>query len=645
MKVKVLDEKVIGLVAAGEVIDSPSNIVKELVENSIDANSKSIKIEIFDDKDLIKISDDGEGFSKEDIPISFKKHATSKINRVEDLYMINSYGFRGEALPSIAAVSKVTLISKKKDIDFGYKYVNEYGEEKSFEKCPANIGTCFEISDIFSNYPVRKKFLKSPSKENALIIDLIYKFSISKPEIMFEVYYNEKLRYKTNGDGNLRNVLYSIYGTTVYDNLIEVKKDLNGLNISGYIAKPVVARNNKDDLLYFVNGRIVRHKIIDKAIIDAYSGYFMKNKYPLVVLNINIEPSFVDVNIHPKKTEIKFNNDETIYVAIYDLIVSILKNSNLIFSETLINKEIYNDRDFTNKKTIEQENYYTEYLDNRIIRGDNNFIEQDKDAAIVENENSSIGNTRNVDDLPSLSDLDKGTSNNSVFAKIKTENCGNYHTGHPDNNLNRGAYNNQTVIKETIPEIARDYRLIGQIFKTYILIEFNDKLYIIDQHAAHEKINYEKLINAYKNNKVIKQNIYPPIIIRLNQVNMVNVKKYIAEFDKLGFEIELFGDLDIRVSTIPYSLIDIQIKDVICEMIDELDYASNVNSVETIVEKLATTACKKSVKANMVLSELQIDNLIKDLFKLDNPFNCPHGRPTIIELSKNEFEKKFGRIV
>lgn len=645
MKVKVLDEKVIGLVAAGEVIDSPSNIVKELVENSIDANSKSIKIEIFDDKDLIKISDDGEGFSKEDIPISFKKHATSKINRVEDLYMINSYGFRGEALPSIAAVSKVTLISRKKDIDFGYKYVIEYGEEKSFEKCPANVGTSFEISDIFSNYPVRKKFLKSPSKENALIIDLIYKFSISKPEIMFEVYYNEKLKYKTNGDGTLKNVLYSIYGTIVFDNLIEVKKDLNGLSILGYIAKPVVARNNKDDLLYFVNGRIVRHKIIDKAIIDAYSGYFMKNKYPLVVLNIDIEPSFVDVNIHPKKTEIKFNNDETIYLAVYDLINNTLKNSNLIFSETLINKDISNDRVLINEKTIEQENYYTEHLDNRLIRGVNNFIEQDKNDLVSQIVNSSIENTKNIDDLPSLSDLDKGTSNNSVFAKIKTENCENYHTGHPDNNLNRGAYNNQTVIKETIPEIARDYRLIGQIFKTYILIEFNDKLYIIDQHAAHEKINYEKLINAYKNNEVVKQNIYPPIIIRLNQVKMVNVKKCIDEFDKLGFEIELFGDLDIRVSAIPYSLIDIQIKDVICEMIDELDYASNVNSVETIVDKLATTACKKSVKANMVLSELQIDNLIKDLFKLDDPFNCPHGRPTIIELSKNEFEKKFGRIV
>lgn len=605
MSIKILDENTINKIAAGEVIENPSNIVKELVENSIDSGAKNIEISIKDGGiKEIAVRDDGIGFEYDDIKLAFYKHATSKLTKLEDLYDITSYGFRGEALSSIAAISEVSLISKNIKSDIGYKYVISYGKEIDLEEEASNKGTTIIIRNLFENVPVRKKFLKSIQKEQSNVYDIVIKLAYTRPDISFKFIVDGSVRFSTSGDGKLKNILYTIYGKEVYDNLIEVNDDIRGIVISGYIARPIVTRNTRNDEIYFINGRYVKNKIINKAIEEAYTEYLMQHKFPLVCLTVKVDSSTVDVNVHPKKEEVRFSNDDVIYYAVYNAIYNTLKKSNLIHNESLFT---YDDEDEKN-----------EIVDNVLI-----------------DDSETLQKKEDINELPTLKDFFDKKSESSI-------NIGNLFNKFESKEKTTNNIKEETFIQKTLSD---DHRYIGQIFDTYILVEYEEKLYIIDQHAAHEKINYENLMRRYKENNIASQKVFPSIMLKLTPVQYAEVEKNLEYFNKLGYEIELFGDNDIKVEAVPYNIPNISKKELLLEIIDSFASEDKKENYQSIIDRIASISCKKAIKAGRVLTEIEVKNLLRELFKLDNPYNCPHGRPTIISLSKSEFEKKFGRIV
>lgn len=612
MAIRVLDINTISKIAAGEVIENPASVVKELIENSIDAGAKHITIEVTEGgTKSIKVSDDGNGFDKDDIELAFMQHATSKINDISDLERIASFGFRGEALSSIASVSRVILKSKRKidENTFGYRYSMDFGSKTKIEEIASNDGTSIEVQDLFANVPVRKKFLKGFSKENALIEDLVNKFALVRDDISFELIIDNRRKFYSSGDSKLKDVIFNLYGREIYDNLIEINDSFNGIDIVGYIAKPIISRNTRNDEIYFVNNRYVKDKIISKAIESAYEEYLMLHKFPLVILKISIDGSKVDVNVHPKKMEVRFSNDEQIFISIYNIIHDKLKNTNLIHDEKLTNNYNYE--------------LDTDTFDDNALSG------KDRVTNIVSNSIDKNESPINVDSLPSMSntfnrELKEGLSLSNLYKNLS-------------NNIEEKPF-----IQKTLSE---DHKYIGQIFNTYILVEFENRLYIIDQHAAHEKINYERIMKSFKEGKALNQRLYPSLIIKLNPIQYDAVMKNIEEFNKLGYEIESFGDNDIKVDSVPYHIFNIGNERLLMDMIDNFADGNNKEQYDSVVEKIASISCKKAIKANYILSENEVKQLLRDLFSLDNPYNCPHGRPTIISLSKLEFEKKFGRIV
>ena len=611
MDIRVLDNLTINKIAAGEVIENPASVVKELVENSIDAGAKNITVEISEGGlKSIKVSDDGSGITKNNISIAFLEHATSKLKKIEDLDSIFSYGFRGEALPSIASISDVEIITKNKEDNntFGYRYLIGTNYNSEIEEIASNYGTVITVKDLFKNVPVRKKFLKDISKESSYVYDLITKFAMSNPNLSFTYIVDGRQKFKTNGNGDLKSVLYIIYGKEIYDSLIDIDDVINDIHVTGAIAKPIVARNTKADMIYFVNGRYIKNKVIVSAIETAYDEYLMQHKYPLVVLNIAMDSRELDVNVHPKKLEVRFKDDEKVYVTINEALSKALRNSNLIHEEKLVLDDINND--------INNESYNLNI-----------------------DENDSIKNF-DLNELPSLSSIlkkpiDEGLNYEAFTNVLKAK----------ESAINNNAslrMVERPFIEKTLSE---DHKYIGQIFDTYILVEFDSKLYIIDQHAAHEKINYEKLMKMYKDSKPESQSIFPSIVIRLTPKQFAVVEKNISEFKKLGYEIEIFGDMDIKIDAVPYNIININNKELLMDIIESLTDDKHKEEYDSIADKIASISCKKAVKANHHLTEIEVKELLRNLFKLENPYNCPHGRPTIISLSKTEFEKKFGRIV
>lgn len=613
MSIKVLDNLTINKIAAGEVVENATSVIKELVENSIDAEAKNILIEVRNAGiDYLKVTDDGVGIKKDEIKVAFKEHATSKLNSIEDLDSIESFGFRGEALPSILAVSDVALTTKSKDEpeNFGYRYSVINQSEESFEEVPANFGTSIMVSNLFKNVPARKKFLKDASRENSYIYDMVIKFALANPYISFKLIIDGRQKFLSSGNGDLKSVLYNIYGKDVYDNLITIEKDYGDTYITGVLAKPEVARSSRADEIYFVNKRYIKNKTIEKAIENAYEPYLMQHKFPLVVLDIRLSGKSIDVNVHPRKLEVRFSNEEKIYYEVYGIIKEILENTNLIHEE---------------KISID---LGTSDNDTSISESEETLFNLDNDKAI------SI--SKDIDDLPSFKDVIDNKSNSGIplhnlFKKL--------------DGVNKSVvqkFEEKPFITKTLTE---DHKYIGQVFDTYILVEFDEKLYIIDQHAAHEKINFEKIMKEYENGQVASQKIFPSIILKLTPIEYDAVLKNIDEFEKVGFEIEAFGDSDIKVDAVPYNIFHIGSKDLLLDMIGSFVDDSNKEHYDTIVEKIASISCKSAIKANHRLSEIEVKELLRSLFKLDNPYNCPHGRPTIIALSKLEFEKRFGRVI
>lgn len=591
--INILDSNTIDKIAAGEVVERPSAVVKELVENSIDANADAVTIEIKDGGiSFIRITDNGEGIDRSQIKKAFMRHATSKIKSVEDLISVTSLGFRGEALSSISAVGKVEFLTKTKTDFIGTRYVVEGGRECVFEDAGIPDGTTIIVRDLFFNVPARKKFLKSPSSEGNNITELIEHMILSHPNISFKYIYNGNVKLQSSGKNDIKSCIYNVYGRDIANGLIEVKSIRDDISIHGFIGKPELARATRNFEIYFVNNRFIKSTLIDRALEEAYKDYLMLHKYPTVFLYFEIPSHLIDVNVHPTKREIRFFEGE----ALKCYIVDVIKNA-------LINKELI-------KEIVEEHHEKPSVKESEI----------------------------NKEPFETINHIIESSYNNYYSSEIEKE----YEsTDINDKNEQLTLFDDKFISEESI----KKHRIIGQLFNTYWLIEFENKLFIVDQHAAHEKVNYERLIKKLRNNENCSQNIYPPIVVSLSNAEAQYVTKYNENFLNVGFTIEHFGGLDYTISTVPMELLSQNPADYFHEMLDELIEGKNSKETETVNLKIATMACKASVKGNMHLSVFEADKLISELLTLENPYNCPHGRPTIISFSKYEIEKMFKRIV
>lgn len=591
--INILDSNTIDKIAAGEVVERPSAVVKELVENSIDANADAVTIEIKDGGiSFIRITDNGEGIDRSQVKKAFMRHATSKIKSVEDLISVTSLGFRGEALSSISAVSKVEFLTKTKTDFIGTRYVVEGGRECVFEDAGIPDGTTIIVRDLFFNVPARKKFLKSPSSEGNNITELIEHMVLSHPNISFKYIYNGNVKLQSSGKNDIKSCIYNVYGRDIANGLIEVKSIRDDISIHGFIGKPELARATRNFEIYFVNNRFIKSTLIDRALEEAYKDYLMLHKYPTVFLYFEIPSHLIDVNVHPTKREIRFFEGE----ALKCYIVDVIKNA-------LINKELI-------KEIVEEHHEKPSVKESEI----------------------------NKEPFETINHIIESSYNNYYSSEIEKE---DESTDINDKNEQLTLFDDKFISEESI----KKHRIIGQLFNTYWLIEFENKLFIVDQHAAHEKVNYERLIKKLRNNENCSQNIYPPIVVSLSNAEAQYVTKYNENFLNVGFTIEHFGGLDYTISTVPMELLSQNPADYFHEMLDELMEGKNSKETETVNLKIATMACKASVKGNMHLSVFEADKLISELLTLENPYNCPHGRPTIISFSKYEIEKMFKRIV
>lgn len=591
--INILDSNTIDKIAAGEVVERPSAVVKELVENSIDANADAVTIEIKDGGiSFIRITDNGEGIDRSQIKKAFMRHATSKIKSVEDLISVTSLGFRGEALSSISAVGKVEFLTKTKTDFIGTRYVVEGGRECVFEDAGIPDGTTIIVRDLFFNVPARKKFLKSPSSEGNNITELIEHMILSHPNISFKYIYNGNVKLQSSGKNDIKSCIYNVYGRDIANGLIEVKSIRDDISIHGFIGKPELARATRNFEIYFVNNRFIKSTLIDRALEEAYKDYLMLHKYPTVFLYFEIPSHLIDVNVHPTKREIRFFEGE----ALKCYIVDVIKNA-------LINKELI-------KEIVEEHHEKPSVKESEI----------------------------NKEPFETINHIIESSYNSYYSSEIEKE---DESTDINDKNEQLTLFDDKFISEESI----KKHRIIGQLFNTYWLIEFENKLFIVDQHAAHEKVNYERLIKKLRNNENCSQNIYPPIVVSLSNAEAQYVTKYNENFLNVGFTIEHFGGLDYTISTVPMELLSQNPADYFHEMLDELMEGKNSKETETVNLKIATMACKASVKGNMHLSVFEADKLISELLTLENPYNCPHGRPTIISFSKYEIEKMFKRIV
>lgn len=646
--IELLDEQTIDKIAAGEVVERPSSVVKELVENAIDARATAVTVEIKDGgTTLIRITDNGCGIEREQIPIAFFRHSTSKIRSVEDLITISSLGFRGEALSSIASVSQVELITKTLDSFTGSRYLIEGGKEISLEETGAPDGTTFLVRNLFYNTPARRKFLKSPQTEAGYISDMMEKIALSHQDISFKFINNGQIRLHTSGNSQLKDIIYHIYGRDIAANLLEIKGDFEGFSVRGYIGKPAVSRGNRNFESYFINGRFIKSSLIAKAIEDGYHGFMMQHKYPFTVLQISLDGKLVDVNVHPNKMELRFSNGEELYRSLFQLIQSTLRNRELIADVAVKEERKKQDKPVYDKAELPEP-----FEKNRLIQDIRN-----NDKA-------------ETDDLKKKSDdSGKSLSTNRITVQEKTEvNSQRAETGNPvlknkehqapaDPVLREEIRYGENPVQQTLADYAAPrtrllsekarphHRIIGQLFDTYWLVEFQDRFYMIDQHAAHEKILYEQTMQSYRNKEFTSQMISPPILLTLTMQEEVLLKKYMEVFEKLGFAIDSFGGKEYTVSAVPANLYGLNGQKLLMELIDNLGMLSEKDTPEMVTEKIASMSCKAAVKGNDRLSRTEAEHLIDELLKLENPYFCPHGRPVIISMTKHEIEKKFKRIV
>ncbi len=657
-KIQLLDTVTIDKIAAGEVIERPASVIKELVENAIDAGATAITVEIEEGGiSYMRITDNGSGIAPEDIRNAFLRHSTSKIRQVEDLSHIHSLGFRGEALSSISAVSQVELLTKTKEADFGMRYCIHGGKEVCLEEAGVKDGTTFIIRQLFYNTPARRKFLKTPMTEASHVGDFITRLALSQPGISFRFVNNGQTKLQTSGNNRLKDVIYQVYGREITSNLLPASFKKEGLSIEGYIGKPIISRGNRNFENYFINGRYIRNNIIAKAIEDGYKDYSMQHKYPFCVLLMEVDGEDVDVNVHPAKMEMRFHHQQDIYNSLYQMICHVLREPELI-------PQVELDRPLTKTaKTLVRPAEVSRTPAARSVAAEaakpveipTKFVEvpvkeDDKSVSKIQEEKTSYMKSGN---FPSSEPEDKL----QYFMEKMKQRVYEKHAREKETK----AVSPPEIPVETSPtgeqlnlfeerliskKAMKEYKIIGQAFDTYWLVEFKDNLYIIDQHAAHERVLYERTLKSMKTREYTSQMISPPIILNLSMQEAELLKTYMDQFTKIGFEFEEFGEDSYAVRAVPDNLFSIAKKDLLMQMLDNLssDVARNATP-DLIDEKIASMSCKAAVKGNMRLSIEEIDTLIGELLELDNPYHCPHGRPTIIAMSKRELERKFKRIV
>ena len=626
MAIQILDQDTINQIAAGEVVERPASVVKELMENAIDAGATAVTVEIRQGGiGFIRITDNGCGIPKEELPLAFLRHSTSKIHSAADLLTVASLGFRGEALSSIAAVSQVELITKTTDSLTGSRYRIEGGEEKGLEEVGAPEGTTFISRNLFFNTPARRKFLKTETTEAGHVADLVEKIALSHPEISIRLIVNNQNRLHTSGNHNLKDIIYTIYGREIAGSLLSVSEEREGMQISGFIGKPVIARGNRNFENYFINGRYIKSRLISKAIEDGYKSYMMQHKYPFTLLHFTIEPELIDVNVHPSKMELRFKDGEAVYQMVYHAVTSALSGKELIPTASLPEPRVPNQPEVSGQqKTQSQAEGYSHP------------------------KNSSASDNGSFPKAPSSHGPEPFEKKRMEAMGIVKEPPSPYGKEPPVPPSAEEKKEEQLELFDgrLLSEEARKrHRLIGQVFDTYWLVEYDGSLYIIDQHAAHEKVLFEQNFASLKSREYTSQYISPPIILSLSMREAELLNRSIDVFRQVGFEIEPFGGSEFAVRAVPGNLLSLAKKELLMEMIDSLSEEGGRIAPESVYDRIATMSCKAAVKGNTNLSFAEADQLIDSLLKLENPYQCPHGRPTIISISKYEMEKKFKRIV
>ena len=707
-KIAVLDQQTIDKIAAGEVVERPSSIVKELVENAIDAGATAVTVEITDGgKKMIRITDNGGGMERDQVPLAFLRHATSKIEKVEDLEHIASLGFRGEALSSIAAVAQVELITKTPSALSGVRYVINGGVQESLEDMGAPEGTTFLVRNLFYNTPARSKFLKSDTTEGNYVSTLMEQLALSHPEISFKYIQNKQVKLHTSGNYNVKDVIYNIYGRDITKALLEVSYENDFMKIEGFVGKPEISRGNRTFENYYINGRFVKNRIIAKGIEDAYKGFLMQHKFPFVSLHIQMEGNDLDVNVHPSKMEVRFARGTEVYDAVYETVHKALTTREMIQTVPFGKEESVRKQSslvkpgdipepFEMKRRAEMPEYRTQ-VSNTVNRTSNVSI-KGNDRTV-----SAPGTAMDKKQISSYSTLPRGTitmaeqavreqkiyQTKDPFTKAEeklfegTINDKNIHEKQPDamqvnmsqkatvsvnknvvdsnenaETCDESAERVQEVEKQQkpqqlelfeekllAPESRSRHQLIGQIFDTYWLVQFEDKFFIIDQHAAHEKVYYERFVKRFREQTIESQYLSPPLIVSLNLQEEALLEANRKYFEDFGFEIEPFGGKEYCINAVPANLYGLTEEELFLEMLDNLASEKDKDPLGIFASRLATMACKAAVKGNHRMSDREANALIDELLTLENPYHCPHGRPTIISMTKTELEKKFKRIV
>ena len=694
-EIALLSQETIDKIAAGEVIERPSSVVKELVENAIDAKATAITVEIKEGGiSFIRITDNGCGMERAQVPIAFLRHSTSKIKSVEDLMCVHSLGFRGEALSSIAAVAQVELITKTLEELTGTRYVIEGSKEKENEEIGAPDGTTFIVRNLFFNTPARRKFLKTAQTEAGYISDLVERLALSHPGISFKFINNGQTKLHTSGNSNQKDLIYHIYGREIAAALLPVKLETEFYSVEGFIGKPLVSRGNRNFENYFINGRYIKSSVIARAIEEAYKGFMMQHQYPFCVLHFTIESEKLDVNVHPTKMELRFENNELLYRSLYENIRNVLSHKDFI-------PEVSVEKEDKTKVTIPKPAAHVpepfEVKRRAVVAEQSSYMQRQLRPAASVTQAPQAVQTSQVAQTPHAAQVPHETQSPQaaqisyktqvpqemqapqvtqafyktqaphempaqkkvVPAQPERENTASaqpeVRNVAPANQTPEGAEPAEQVFEqqkleslssEFLTEDARKkHKIIGQLFETYWLIEYEDKLFIIDQHAAHEKVLYEKTMAKVRNKQFDSQTISPPVILSLSPQEIEMLEKYEDTFSLFGYQIEPFGGKEYAISGVPSDFTDIDTKAMFLEMLDDFTTLSGKDGPNLIMEKVASMSCKAAVKGNQHLSYAEMEHLIGELLQLENPYHCPHGRPTIISMSKYEIEKKFKRIV
>ena len=657
--ITVLDQSTINKIAAGEVIERPSSVVKELLENAIDAQATAVTVEIRDGGiSYIRVTDNGCGIPKEEVPLAFLRHSTSKIKSVEDLFTVSSLGFRGEALSSIASVAQVELITKTSEQLSGTRYQIEGGVERSYEEVGAPDGTTFLVRNLFYNTPARQKFLKTAQTEGSHVAALVEKIAMSHPDISIRFIQNNQNRLHTSGNHNLKDIIYTVFGREIAANLLPVESEQEVLQVHGFAGKPVIARSNRSFENYYINGRYVKSGLIGKAIEDAYKPYMMQHKYPFVLLHISIEPEYLDVNVHPTKMELRFRNGEQVYQMLFQAISQALSHKELIPQVDLVKREEEKALEEAQKRAPHPEPFEVKRQAAMVQKSDESRTMQPpiyKSEAVYgkiaesraelepEIQAAAPVESRKLEQKQQeLEQKQQELEQKQQEQEQKQQEQEQKATGQAEQPQQLDLFEEKLLE----PKNRIRHKLIGQhLLMGCMLVEFNEHLYIIDQHAAHEKVLYEKTMQTLKTREFTSQMLNPPIILTIGSTEEVLLKKYMKYFQDIGFEIEPFGGREYAVRAVPDNLFSVAKKELLMEMIDDLSEDAGARTADMIHDRVATMSCKAAVKGNNHLSFAEADHLIDELLNLDNPYACPHGRPTIISMSRYELEKKFKRIV